>query len=1426
MARPENPIFTDGRLARSSGVWLRHASGLLLAFIALFAVVPLPGSGDLAHAQEPAITVRFDKDFDQYVESARRGTALLQARTAGSVPPTQDFTVTVVSEGDTRMSEDDPVALNQLTAVAGEDFTAVSATYAFRASDFVLENGRYVNTVDLEFDIHADDIIEKLEQFALQIQSTGLPPHVTLESTRYSRMTIVIRDDTGTVTLTATAPREVSEGEAFDVILSVDKEIAFPWTVVFSTVDGTASLMSLSNPHPDYVHTTQVVRVARGQRRKPVRVQTLEDNLVEGDEQFEIYVVRNGLDDTVILPENPAAIITIKDNDAPSWSVTVTPAELSSTPMPEAGGSWTMTVSAGGVVTWAEDQTIAFDFTDPPTAGDGYTDTATPGEDFEITDDSGVQQREPNTLILKAGSTEVTGTFTIVSDTRNELTEAVLITPRHGGVPITGPHTFTIIDDDGRDTPGAPRSPRLASGDGKVIVQWTAPRDPGNTLLLSYEYRLEAELSGNSWIEIPDSGPGGANHGRYGIARRNGRYTIVYLRAKNASGAGNIVHRGTMPFAGAPGAPGDFSAKWISESEFRLSWTEPAATPGATITGYIIERSPDGLADWGTYNIAVPGTTSTTGGIGLRTHYFRIRTQFRMDTPTVIDGMEFRWGMSETSPAVRAGTGEASVDPALPQIRVWDASAREGLDAAVDFTVRLRPASTSTVRVDYRTEDVRATAPEDYQAMSGTLVFAPGETEKTVSVPIVDDTVEDSGEEFALLLRNVSGARLGDEGAAGVIHNSETPAEEPGADAGEQAEAQAAVVDPPAAPLTASLQGMPAEHEGESVFTFGLTFSEAPKLSYKVLRDRAFDVTGGVVRRAQRRQQGSNLGWTITVEPAGGDDVSIALPGGRACAASGAVCTADGRILANTVSALVRGPAALSVADARTHEATGATLAFAVTLSRAASDTVTVDYATSDGTATAGADYTQASGTLTFAPGETQKTVNVAVLDDAHDDGGETLTLTLSNPSGAVLADAQASGVIENTDPLQRAWLARFGRVAAEHVMEAVGARIEGRSSGSTRLTLGGRRVPLDASWPAEGALPTSRTRAGDFGGLLTEGHAGPWREGDDYAARAVPMSELLRGSSFHLASAGTAEQGPRWSFWGRGAHSSFNGADGGLSLDGDVSTGIVSADYESGKMLVGVALSYSAGEGSYQMADAKGRLESTLASAHPYLRYAVSERLSLWGVVGLGRGELRIDPERSEERMEADLSTAMAAAGVRGGLPSGAGYDLAWKSDVLFVRSESDAAQGLAAAEAETRRLRLALEAARDVKLGDGVLRPSLEAGLRYDGGDAETGSGVELGGALRYSGSGGLTMEVRARGLLAHEQRGYEEWGVSSSVSFTPGEGGRGLSIRAGSSWGAASAGADRLWSQPTAAALVRNEGFEPGAASFEAEVSFELR
>ena len=140
-------------------------------------------------------------------------------------------------------------------------------------------------------------------------------------------------------------------------------------------------------------------------------------------------------------------------------------------------------------------------------------------------------------------------------------------------------------------------------------------------------------------------------------------------------------------------------------------------------------------------------------------------------------------------------------------------------------------------------------------------------------------------------------------------------------------------------------------------------------------------------------------------------------------------------------------PPALSVANATAAEpdaGQSTTLDFVVTLNRAASATVTVDYATGDGTATAGADYTAASGTLSFAVGETSKTVSVSVLDDSHNEGSETMTLTLSNATGAVINSnaARATGTITNNDPIPHAWISRFGRTVADQVLEAVDTRL------------------------------------------------------------------------------------------------------------------------------------------------------------------------------------------------------------------------------------------------------------------------------------------------------------------------------------------------------------------------------------------------
>ncbi|MYA33951.1 MAG: hypothetical protein F4164_08955 [Gemmatimonadales bacterium] len=224
-----------------------------------------------------------------------------------------------------------------------------------------------------------------------------------------------------------------------------------------------------------------------------------------------------------------------------------------------------------------------------------------------------------------------------------------------------------------------------------------------------------------------------------------------------------------------------------------------------------------------------------------------------------------------------------------PAMTVADAEATEGDDTAMTFTVKLdRPALTA-ITVDYATADGTAEAGMDYTARSGELAFAVGDTAQTISVAIIDDTVNDDGETFELLLSGADGARLVDSVAVGTIRNTE------------------------AQPLTASFSDMPDDHTGAE-FTFGLTFSEEPKsgFSYATLRDHAFKVTGGDVTRAQRREQGKNTAWTITVEPGSANDtVKITLPETTDCSATGAICTSDDRKLSHSLSDTVA-PAATS----------------------------------------------------------------------------------------------------------------------------------------------------------------------------------------------------------------------------------------------------------------------------------------------------------------------------------------------------------------------------------------------------------------------------------------------------------------------------------------------------------------------------------
>ncbi|MDE0474411.1 MAG: hypothetical protein OXI50_07610, partial [Gammaproteobacteria bacterium] len=250
---------------------------------------------------------------------------------------------------------------------------------------------------------------------------------------------------------------------------------------------------------------------------------------------------------------------------------------------------------------------------------------------------------------------------------------------------------------------------------------------------------------------------------------------------------------------------------------------------------------------------------------------------------------KYRLRDAHDNPVVPFGPVEAVLLAAgdNPVLSVSDARGWESIAhlMTLHFHVRLVPAATSEVTVNYETREGvvvgqrvelrdsgTATHDVDYEGIRPprTLVFAPGETQKTVTVKIIDDGVQDPGEVFALVLTEPSGAAPGDMVGQGTIHNDEE--------------------------LTAAFAGMPESHDGATPFMFGLEFNTPVTADAATVRG-ALRVTGAAVTgvtAAPAEGEPAGKRFRVSVTPSGGAAVRLRIVATPECAASGAVCTADG----------------------------------------------------------------------------------------------------------------------------------------------------------------------------------------------------------------------------------------------------------------------------------------------------------------------------------------------------------------------------------------------------------------------------------------------------------------------------------------------------------------------------------------------------
>ncbi|HEX6288526.1 MAG TPA: Calx-beta domain-containing protein, partial [Herpetosiphonaceae bacterium] len=311
--------------------------------------------------------------------------------------------------------------------------------------------------------------------------------------------------------------------------------------------------------------------------------------------------------------------------------------------------------------------------------------------------------------------------------------------------------------------------------------------------------------------------------------------------------------------------------------------------------------------------------------------------------------------------------------------------------AAAALTVRLNAASAQSVTVEYATSDGTATAGSDYTASTGTVTFAPGETSKTVSIPLLEDGLLEGNETFTVSLSNPGNAGLGTPATATVTISSND-----------------------AITFSASTLSV-GENAAAANVTVRLSAVSAVTVTVEYATSDGTATAGsdyttstGTVTFAP-----GETSKTISVplledgllEPNETFTVSLSSPSN---AGLGTPATATVTISSN--DAITFSASAYSVGE----NAAAATLT--VRLNAASAQSVTVEYATGDGTATAGSDYTTSSGTVTFAPGETSKTISIPLLEDGLLEANETFTVSLSNPANAGLGTPATATVTINAN--------------------------------------------------------------------------------------------------------------------------------------------------------------------------------------------------------------------------------------------------------------------------------------------------------------------------------------------------------------------------------------------------------------------------
>jgi hypothetical protein len=809
-----------------------------------------------------------------------------------------------------------------------------------------------------------------------------------------------INDNDGAPTLSVNdvTVNESAGTASFTVTLSAVS--AQTITVAYNTTDGTATAGA------DYTSATGTLTFAPGTTAQTISVPITNDTVFEGatGETFSV----NLLTPTNATIADPLGAGTITDND--------TAPTITSVDDPLDGGINSVTVAEGtsAVFTVALSNASSTDTIYPLVLSAGSA-LLTSDYTNALTFSAGVSLSGGN-VTVPAGVTSFTVTVPTVNDAINEPSPETF-TLAVGGVTGTG----YINDNDGAPTLSV-NDVTVNESAGTASFTVTLSAVSAQTITVAYNTTDGTATAGADYTSATGTltfAPGTTaqtisvpiTNDTVFEGATGETFSVNLLTPTNATiadplGAGTITDNDTAPTITSVDDPLDGGINSVTVAEGTSAvFTVALSNASSTDTIYPLVLSAGSALLTSDYTNALTfsaGVSLSGGNVTVPAGV----TSFTVTVPTVNDAI------NEPSPETFTlsvgsvtGTGYINDNDGAPTLSVNDVTVNESAGTA-SFTVTLSAVSAQTITVAYNTTDGTATAGADYTSATGTLTFAPGTTSQTISVPITNDTVFEgaTGETFSVNLASPTNATIADPLGAGTITDNDS------------APTITSVDDP----LDGGINSVTVAEGTSAVFTVALSNASSTDTIYPLVLSAGSalltsDYTNALTFSAGVSLSGGNVtvpagvtSFTVTV-PTVNDAINEPSPETFTLAVGGV--TGTGYINDND------GAPTLSVNDVTVNESAG-TASFTVTLSAVSAQTITVAYNTTDGTATAGADYTSATGTLTFAPGTTAQTISVPITNDTVFEGatGETFSVNLLTPTNATIADPLGAGTITDND--------------------------------------------------------------------------------------------------------------------------------------------------------------------------------------------------------------------------------------------------------------------------------------------------------------------------------------------------------------------------------------------------------------------------